>query len=220
MKSLVESHCVRRCDPTNITRPVSRDPLCVVERPIIKSFLTCSLRTYDEFHFNRNPISRKIPLVFAPLSLRIVGYDTVYKDIELPHRTSEEILANFSPNSTITDSSRVSYLSYSVVTLVLNMKFSFYHLLGTLILWLVDPVHSALTPDEKKLYHDIGSGRGLYTPFDKVTVLNISNFNETVFVSPSPKTWIIEFYNSWCGHCHRFAPTWKSLASNILGMFY
>lgn len=33
----------------------------------------------------------------------------------------------------------------------------------------------------------------------------------------SQSSWIVEFYSSWCGHCHHFAPTWKEVASRIKG---
>lgn len=76
---------------------------------------------------------------------------------------------------------------------------------------------SELSPDSKRLYHDIVSGRGLYHGFTKLTEMGGSNFKNVVFNEEKHKLWLVEFYNSWCGHCHRFAPTWKSLASNIYG---
>ena len=57
--------------------------------------------------------------------------------------------------------------------------------------------------------------KGLYAPEDKVKILDIDNFNSTVFGSQN--SWLIEFYSSWCGHCIRFAPTWKQLAKAVKG---
>ena len=53
-----------------------------------------------------------------------------------------------------------------------------------------------------------------------IIILTNENFNSTVFHHTSPVgfdgkpltgnlTWIIQFYNSWCGHCIRFAPVFK-----------
>lgn len=74
-----------------------------------------------------------------------------------------------------------------------------------------------ISPDSKRLYHDIVSGRGLYFGFDKFEELNNTNFKSVVFNKTVSKVWLVEFYNSWCGHCHRFAPTWKGLAADIYG---
>lgn len=60
-------------------------------------------------------------------------------------------------------------------------------------------------------------GQGLYNASDDVVVLNATNFKANVY--GSTKSWLVEFYNSWCGFCYRFAPTWKALASDILRTF-
>ena len=73
----------------------------------------------------------------------------------------------------------------------------------------------SLTPADRRLYDDLKSGRGLYNNDDKVTVLNANNFKSSVYGTGN--AWIIEFYNSWCGFCHRFAPIWKNLAADIYG---
>eukprot|EP00112_Aurelia_sp_Birch-Aquarium-sp1_P021676 Seg5896.1 transcript_id=Seg5896.1/GoldUCD/mRNA.D3Y31 product="Sulfhydryl oxidase 1" protein_id=Seg5896.1/GoldUCD/D3Y31 len=31
----------------------------------------------------------------------------------------------------------------------------------------------------------------------------------------SSRVWVVEFYSSWCGHCHAFAPTWRRFAKQI-----
>jgi thiol oxidase len=73
----------------------------------------------------------------------------------------------------------------------------------------------SISTADRRLYDDLKAGRGLYNSDDKVTVLNATNFKNAVYGTSN--AWIIEFYNSWCGFCLRFAPVWKSLASDIIG---
>lgn len=54
---------------------------------------------------------------------------------------------------------------------------------------------------------------GLYGADDDVVVLSASNFNDTLF--NQPQATFAEFYNSYCGACQRFAPTWKATAKSI-----
>ncbi|KAH0554373.1 sulfhydryl oxidase 2-like [Cotesia glomerata] len=56
---------------------------------------------------------------------------------------------------------------------------------------------------------------GLYDSNDNVIILNVTTLKNSIY--ESKKAWVVEFYNSWCGHCRRFAPLWKSLASEIVG---
>lgn len=74
-----------------------------------------------------------------------------------------------------------------------------------------------IPPENNKLYHDIVTGLGLYNNFNQIVELTTDNFKSNVFDQKTPKTWVVEFYNSWCGHCHRFAPIFKSLAVDIYG---
>ncbi|XP_014246729.1 sulfhydryl oxidase 2-like [Cimex lectularius] len=67
-------------------------------------------------------------------------------------------------------------------------------------------------PDFLKFYHD-PSGEGLYQNFSQLIPLNSDNFDEEVYRSRT--SWLIEFYNSWCGDCHRFSPTWKKLTLDL-----
>ncbi|GIY53600.1 sulfhydryl oxidase 1 [Caerostris extrusa] len=53
----------------------------------------------------------------------------------------------------------------------------------------------------------------LYSEDDPLSELNSTLFNKRVL--GSSKVWIIEFYNNWCGHCIRYAPTWKQFAREI-----
>ncbi|XP_071097045.1 sulfhydryl oxidase 2-like [Haliotis cracherodii] len=56
---------------------------------------------------------------------------------------------------------------------------------------------------------------GLYSPSDDVTILTNENFYDHFL--DKENAWLIEFYNSWCGHCINFAPTWKKFATYAKG---
>lgn len=92
-----------------------------------------------------------------------------------------------------------------------------YLLVLFLIVFVEYSITSNISPDSKRLYHDIASGRGLYHGFNEITELGGTNFKKIVYNEEKEKLWVVEFYNSWCGHCHRFAPTWKALAVDIYG---
>ncbi|GAV03938.1 hypothetical protein RvY_14298 [Ramazzottius varieornatus] len=63
---------------------------------------------------------------------------------------------------------------------------------------------------------------GLYEPYDAgIKVLDQENFDYSVFSQYAGNqltytedlTWIIQFYNSWCGHCIKFSRTYKALGN-------
>ncbi|TDG51711.1 hypothetical protein AWZ03_001771 [Drosophila navojoa] len=54
---------------------------------------------------------------------------------------------------------------------------------------------------------------GLYDDNDKVVKLTVANFNETVLEQNRGS--LVEFYNTYCGHCRRFAPTYKQIAEQL-----
>ncbi|XP_055608080.1 sulfhydryl oxidase 2-like [Uranotaenia lowii] len=56
---------------------------------------------------------------------------------------------------------------------------------------------------------------GLYDSNDSVISVNAANMKEKVFQQGHAS--LVEFYNSYCGFCRRYAPIWKELASEILG---
>uniref|UniRef100_A0A2M3ZG91 Sulfhydryl oxidase n=1 Tax=Anopheles braziliensis TaxID=58242 RepID=A0A2M3ZG91_9DIPT len=56
---------------------------------------------------------------------------------------------------------------------------------------------------------------GLYDSSDSVISLTAANLKERVYNQPHAS--LVEFYNSYCGFCRRFAPIWKQLAADILG---
>jgi len=95
-------------------------------------------------------------------------------------------------------------------------------LIGTALkLWLMNVLiincSSAMVPF-KDHYQTLIGGQGLYNASDDVVILNATNFKTNIY--GSTKSWLVEFYNSWCGFCYRFAPTWKALASDILCKFF
>jgi len=55
----------------------------------------------------------------------------------------------------------------------------------------------------------------LYYPGDNVTIFHAGNLKETL--TSSSTMWLVEYYSSWCGHCHEFAPVYKALARDISG---
>ncbi|KAM8712935.1 hypothetical protein ACLKA7_013292 [Drosophila subpalustris] len=54
---------------------------------------------------------------------------------------------------------------------------------------------------------------GLYDDNDKVFRLTVANFNDTVL--EQNRAVLVEFYNTYCGHCRRFAPTYKEVAQQL-----
>ena len=62
------------------------------------------------------------------------------------------------------------------------------------------------------------SRNGLYdSKVDDVLPLNNVTFESLVIKSVPSKVWVVEFYNSWCGHCINFAPTWKRVGTDFKG---
>ncbi|XP_065084317.1 sulfhydryl oxidase 1-like [Ochlerotatus camptorhynchus] len=55
---------------------------------------------------------------------------------------------------------------------------------------------------------------GLYDENDSVVSLTAANLKEKIFQQPYAS--LVEFYNSYCGFCRRYAPVWKQLASDVL----
>lgn len=81
---------------------------------------------------------------------------------------------------------------------------------------LVQEVNNAALSDyELKNYKQYLEGQGLYTADDDVVVLTVRNFKNEVM--GKPYAFLVEFYNSWCGFCQRFAPSWKALATDVKG---
>lgn len=61
----------------------------------------------------------------------------------------------------------------------------------------------------------LGSDEPLYSNNDDIVILDASNFVQ--MVQNSESSWMVEFYNHWCGHCIKFAPIWKQLGTDIQG---
>ena len=55
----------------------------------------------------------------------------------------------------------------------------------------------------------------LYSTADHMVLLENNTISNVIHNSPS--AWFVEFYSSFCGHCHAFAPTWKKLAKMSKG---
>merc|ERR1719435_299565 len=54
--------------------------------------------------------------------------------------------------------------------------------------------------------------QSLYSENDFVTELVDGNITD---IQNSDNIWIVKFYNHWCGHCQRFAATWKLVAESL-----
>ncbi|XP_037789545.1 sulfhydryl oxidase 2-like isoform X1 [Penaeus monodon] len=57
------------------------------------------------------------------------------------------------------------------------------------------------------------SAGSLYNSTDELVILDHNNFHSTILGTEN--AWVVEFYNSWCGHCINFAPTWKLFAKDV-----
>lgn len=57
--------------------------------------------------------------------------------------------------------------------------------------------------------------RDLYLSTDDVLRLNSTTFIPTVFHQNKNTTFMVQFYNTYCGHCQMFAPIYKELASRL-----
>lgn len=65
----------------------------------------------------------------------------------------------------------------------------------------------------------LGYKDGLYaTEENDVLPLNVDSFKKEVIENKDGIFWVVEFYNSWCGHCIQFAPTYKLVAHSFQGM--
>ncbi|XP_026287311.1 sulfhydryl oxidase 2 isoform X2 [Frankliniella occidentalis] len=76
-------------------------------------------------------------------------------------------------------------------------------------------VSSGANVDRAKSMSDVIASDGLYSRSDKVAILNVTTFESTVL--NSDVAWLVEFYNTWCGHCQRYAPIWKEFAALVAG---
>lgn len=56
---------------------------------------------------------------------------------------------------------------------------------------------------------------GLYEDSDMMEILNKTNFNEKVLQGNT--SYVIEFYNAFCGHCIRFSAPWKEFGIQVYG---
>lgn len=57
----------------------------------------------------------------------------------------------------------------------------------------------------------------LYSSDPQVECLQGSKVTERV--TNSERCWAVEFYSSWCGHCHNFAPAYKEAARSAAGTY-
>ncbi|XP_018569842.1 sulfhydryl oxidase 2 isoform X1 [Anoplophora glabripennis] len=95
---------------------------------------------------------------------------------------------------------------------MLNLKnFLFWILLNLVLVKLSN--NAALSIYEQKKYKRYTDSQGLYSNKDDVEILTLENFKSEIY--GNRRAWLVEFYNSWCGFCQRFAPSWKALATDV-----
>lgn len=70
-------------------------------------------------------------------------------------------------------------------------------------------IPNAFLPPEKQT----SSNPGLYSGDDKVLILSASNLHQNVYEQNHATE--VEFYNSFCGFCKRFAPIYKKYAADL-----
>lgn len=61
----------------------------------------------------------------------------------------------------------------------------------------------------------VAGAASLYDPSMPLKILNGSTFHKVVLNTEN--AWIVQFYNHWCGHCIKFAPTFRAFANDIAG---
>lgn len=54
---------------------------------------------------------------------------------------------------------------------------------------------------------------GLYEDSDLLEILDSTNFEDKVVKGNT--SFVVEFYNSFCGHCIRFSSTWKEFGIQV-----
>ncbi|CAH2103768.1 unnamed protein product [Euphydryas editha] len=69
-------------------------------------------------------------------------------------------------------------------------------------------VNTAVIPDNDDI-----DKQGLYSKSDHIVILTDKNFDKKIYGQRN--AFLVQFYNSYCGHCRAFAPKFKSLASEI-----
>lgn len=73
---------------------------------------------------------------------------------------------------------------------------------------------ASLSLNEQKKYKNLIEGQGLYSVDDDVEIFTADNFKSRLY--GQKQAILLEFYNSWCGFCQRFASSWKGLATDLL----
>lgn len=73
----------------------------------------------------------------------------------------------------------------------------------------VSVASSAVIPDDDEIEE-----QGLYRKSDLVTILGIRNFEKKLYGQNT--AWVIQFYNSYCGHCRAFSSKYKEAAAKII----
>lgn len=103
--------------------------------------------------------------------------------------------------------------SEEVIMTVTYGKHITIHVLLLLLICVNNLNSASLSVSDQKKYKHLIEGQGLYSRDDDVEILTVDNFKSELY--GQKHAWLIEFYNSWCGFCQRFAPSWKALANDL-----
>uniref|UniRef100_T1PA99 Sulfhydryl oxidase n=1 Tax=Musca domestica TaxID=7370 RepID=T1PA99_MUSDO len=95
---------------------------------------------------------------------------------------------------------------FSVTTCVLVISISLFSFFNLIDAGVPRSSYEALMKQESQEL-------GLYNHTDKVRILTNVNFKDEVL--NRNHSILVEFYNSYCGHCRKFAPTYKRLAAEL-----
>lgn len=93
-----------------------------------------------------------------------------------------------------------------------SQKFSVFFAVSVIILNVATLTNSSVINYEKMMKGE-PQNTGLYDANDKVISVDNDSFKHLVIWKPY--TILMEFYNSFCGHCRRFAPKYKELAEML-----
>jgi len=93
------------------------------------------------------------------------------------------------------------------------MKIRFYS--STLKIHLIEAIFIYFLTTQQSLHVEAREKPDLYTASDDVIRLTSKTFKPTVFEQNNNVIYVVQFYNTFCGHCQTFSPIYKELATRV-----